>query len=266
MTGLPLYASAQEPTFAYAIELQAPLEQRAMLESNLDIYRWRARARMDEGQLRRLVRSTPAQIRRFLETQGFYSPSVEISLEGEAGRWVVKLRVDPAEPVRVGSYDLQVRGLFTDGSAHSQARLQKMRDAWPMREGVIFQHAQWEASKRDALKALLTDRYPSATIANETMATVNPTARLANLTVTLDSGPAYSFGKVEISGLQRYPHSVVDYLNDIRPGDPYLQSRLLDLQSRLQDSPYFAGADVFVDTDPMQDSLEPVSVQVPVHV
>lgn len=246
---------------AYGIELEVPPAQRPLLEKHLDLYRWRDSERMDETQLRRLVNQAPEQIRAFLASEGFYSPRIETTLERVGATWNVGLTVQPGEPARVGRVDLRVIGPFDDGSAETRARLDTLRTDWTLRAGAVFRHADWESAKRAALRALLLNRYPAAQL-RESRATVNPENNSVDLALTLDSGPAFSFGPARMEGLRRYPASVIERLNPIRPGEPYDQARLLDLQSRLQDSPYFASASVHVDIDPAHPDAVPLRIEV----
>lgn len=256
-----VFASDDQQAFTYDIALQAPLAQRKLLEDRLDLYRWRGSERMNEDQLQRLVGLAPQQIRGFLATEGFYSPSIKVEMEHNDSRWVVNLAVDPGKPVRVSSFDLQVTGPFNDGSAESLARLDKMRSDWRLRPDAVFRHADWESAKRNALKALLIDGYPAASIA-DSRATVNQETTGVELQVVLDSGPVFTFGTLEIQGLQRYPASLVERMNPIVAGEPYSQTKLLEFQSRLQDSPYFANADVSADIDPGQPTSVPLRAAV----
>ena len=246
---------------AYVVSLQVPQAQRPLLEKHLDLFRWRDSERMDEAQLRRLVSQAPAQVRTFLATEGFYSPQVEARLEQIGGEWRVNLTVEPGDPVRVGQVDLHVAGPFDNGSADSRARLDKLRADWPLRSGAVFRHTDWESAKRASLRSLLLDRYPAANVSTS-QATVDPERKSAALFLTLDSGPAFSYGAMRIEGLRRYPASVVERINPIHPGEPYTQAKLLELQSRLQDSPYFASASVHMDIDPAHPDAVPVQVQV----
>lgn len=246
---------------AYVVSLQVPQAQRPLLEKHLDLFRWRDSERMDEAQLRRLVSQAPAQVRTFLATEGFYSPQVEARLEQIGGEWRVNLTVQPGDPVRVGQVDLHVAGPFDNGSADSRARLDKLRADWPLRSGAVFRHTDWESAKRASLRSLLLDRYPAANVSTS-QATVDPERKSAALFLTLDSGPAFSYGAMRIEGLRRYPASVVERINPIHPGEPYTQAKLLELQSRLQDSPYFASASVHMDIDPAHPDAVPVQVQV----
>jgi translocation and assembly module TamA len=249
------------PGLAYSVDLRVPAAQRPLLEHHLDLYRWRGNARMDVDQLRRLVERAPAQIRELLATEGLYSPQVRATLEQNGAAWTVHLAIQPGEPVRVSRIDLSVSGPFDDASAASRERLARLRAQWSLPAGAVFRHADWENAKRAALRELLLHGYPAATIA-ASQATVDPLAKAAALSLGLDSGPAFSLGPLRISGLQRYPASVIERLNPIRPGEPYDQAKLLELQSRLQDSPYFAGASVHVATDPAHPEQVPVEVGV----
>jgi translocation and assembly module TamA len=262
----PHVHAANGLTSFYTVTLQAPLAQRKLLESHLELYRWRDSERMDETQLRLLVGQAPTQVRTLLATEGFYSPQVRatlerVTLEQKGGAWSVNLDVEPGEPVRVSGVDLKIAGALDDGSAASHGRLAQIRADWSLHPGAVFRHEDWEAAKRAALRSLLLQRYPAAAI-QQSQATVDPEARSVALGLTLDSGPAFSFGALQIQGLRRYPASVIDRLNPIQPGEAYDQAKLLEFQSRLQDSPYFAGASVQVSTDP----LHPVDVPVQVSV
>ena len=245
----------------YAIDLQVPQAQRSMLETHLDLYRWRGSERMDEAQLQRLVRQAPVQIREFLATEGFYSPKIDVELDQLGGKWFVKMSVEPGQPAKVADFELAVTGAFDDGSAENRARLQKMREDWPLGRGAVFRHEGWEDAKRGALKALLLERYPAASI-SESLATVDPEKNTVTLKVILDSGPSFTFGEMIVEGLERYPASIVERLNPIKPGESYAQAKLLELQSRLQDSAYFTSVSVNMETDPAKPQRVPVRVTV----
>ncbi|MDO9012387.1 MAG: autotransporter assembly complex family protein [Gallionella sp.] len=253
----PVFASEGQQLATYDIELQIPPEQRSLMQEHLDLYRWRGSERMDEAQLQRLVRLAPEQIRAFLATEGFYAPLIAAKMTGKSGKYRVKLTIEPGEPVRVTSIDLQVTGAFNDDSAENRARLNKMRSDWSLRPGAVFRHDNWESAKRNALKSLLLDRYPTASI-TDSRALVHPQTNSVELQATLDSGPGFTFGELKIQGLDRYPATLVERMNPITPGEPYSQIKLLNFQSRLQDSPYFERADVSINT--AQPSRVPVQV------
>ncbi len=255
-----VFAADDKGNFSYSIELVVPTALRSLMENNLDIYRWRGNERMNEEQLQRLLTLAPEQIREFLATEGYYSPQVNAKMDERGGKWVVKLLVDPGEPVRVESVVVNVTGPFDDGTEVNRLRLEQMREEWGLHSGLAFRHAEWESAKRRALNSLLRDRYPGASISNS-HATVNPQTRNVALQITLESGPPYTLGELEITGLERYSASLVQRMSPIKPGEPYSQSRLLELQSRLQDSLYFSSVTVTADTANHSPEHVPVVVE-----
>lgn len=254
-------AADNPSSWSYGIELKVPHAQRRLLEENLDLYRWRGNARMNEAQLHRLVQQAPGQIREFLSTEGFYSPRIETRMEHTGHEWTVILDVKPGKPIHVNSFDIQVAGPISEDKSESLARLKKLRSEWRLVPGVAFRHDEWNAAKRNALKILLLDGYPAASIV-DSRATVNPEMLSVDLQVIIESGPNFTFGVMEIKGLKRYPDSLIERMSPISPGEPYSQDQLLELQSQLQDTPYFASASISVDIDPKQPDSVPIRVDV----
>lgn len=158
-------------------------------------------------------------------------------------------------------FELEIRGAFADAANKNDQRLRKIREVWPLQSGSVFRQADWEAAKRGTLKELLIAGYPAAKI-DTSQATVNPETQEVVLHLVLDSGPEFTFGKLEVTELARYPRALIERLSPIEEGDPYSQTQLLDLQSRLQDSPYFSSALVSTETDPLRQEHVPVRIEV----
>lgn len=247
----------------YQVDLEAPQALRALLTDNLDLIQWRDDPQVGESQLRYLVGQAPGRVRALLETEGHYNAQVtaELAREGgaESGPWRVRLRVEPGAPTRVAGLDLRLAGALTADAPAAERMLGRLSGDWSLPAGQVFRHADWETAKRNALLTLLSGAYPAAAIA-DSQARVDPERNRADLALLLDSGPAFTLGELEISGLTRYPRKVIERLNPIRPGEPYSQARLLTLQSRLRDSPYFASVSVQADTDPERPERVPVRV------
>ncbi len=255
----PDVVPAAQAAAHYRIELDAPDAFRPLLAGNLDLYRWRTFPGLQHDQIARLAAEAPAQAGRLLETQGYFSPQITVRVEQpDAPMPTVVLDVVPGEPARVHSVDIRVVG--PDGAADTDLGARLTR-SWTLRPGAIFQDAGWETAKTAALSALLAGRWPAARIA-DSRATVDPATRQVALRVVLDTGPAYRFGGLKITGLQRYPASIVERLAPITPGSRYSQSSLLDYQAALQNSPYFRNAVVDADLQQARDGRVPVDVQV----
>lgn len=253
-------AAAQEGV-RYRVELEVPGAHRALLEDNLDVFKWRGNENVDIAFLRRLHARTPEQIAGLLATEGYFAPRVEAALARDGDVWVARYEVALGEPVRVAAIDIGFTGHLAQPSPQAEARRQRLRELWPLAPGSVFRQADWEAGKRALLRALVVERYPAAQLA-DSRATVDPKAGTARLQLTVDSGPLFTVGELQIEGLERYPQSIVRDLNTMRPGSHYDQAQILALQTRLQDSGYFRRAQVQVEVDPARPDSVPIRVSV----
>ena len=244
----------------FRVQIAAPSDLTSLLQSNLDVVRWSTRTDVSEEQLRQLVKTAPQQVRDLLATEGYFSPTAESALERDKDLWVVKLTVWPGDPTRVAGVDLQIAGAI-DQDPQRQQRLRQARKAFGIQPGGVFRQAEWERAKQDAVHSLHHKLYAAARIV-ESRADVDPDTRSARLSVQIDSGPPFRFGTVTVTGLERYPPSIVTNLNPIRPGSPYDEDELLKFQRRLLASGYFASAVVAAGSDPAQADATPIRVNV----
>ena len=156
-------------------------------------------------------------------------------------RWTARYTIEPGEPSRISTVEVEFRGAIADDRWDNAERRVALRAAWPLKVGARFREAQWDEGKTGLLRALLDERYPLAQVA-ESEARVDPKVRSVGLRVLVDSGPAVTLGEVRITGLERYPESIVRDLNRIEPGTPFSQKKLSDFQSDLLETTYFASA------------------------
>jgi len=246
----------QEPL--YNVDIDAPKDLQDLLRDNLDLLRWRNFPDLPRDQIERLAEEAPAQAQRLLATQGYFSPQIAVRIDCPDDAPIeVVLSVQPGEPTRVQSVDLQVDGPDSKPDAALAARLSR---AWALKPGAVFRDADWEAAKSKALSALLSGRWPGARLV-DSRARIDPATHQAQLMVRLDTGAPYVFGGLNITGLQRYPQSIAERLAPMRPGQPYSQTALLDYQAALQNSPYFRNALVDADLRKAQGDVVPVDVQ-----
>lgn len=134
--------------------------------------------------------------------------------------------------------------------------------SWPV--GRPFRQADWSRAKQDLLAQLLGDEYPAAGL-TDSRAEIDTETRAARLSVAYDTGPPYRFGAIEIDGLKRYlPELVARYNDSVRPGEPYSEDKLAQLQRTLQATPYFSS--VRVDIDRQANPGADGSVSAPVRL
>src|SRR5262245_60305653 len=250
-------ADADAPV-AVRAEIVAPSPLDGALRENLDIMRWQRYDALTDDLLELLIAEARTQAREIAGTQGFFTPQIEVRAERGADGRVVRIEVVPGEPTRVRTVRLEFTGAVTvePGGA---ARIEAVREAWPLRVGDVFTQSAWESAKGTGISVLGAERYAAAGIA-ASRATIDPDARAADLEVTFASGPPLVFGEVHITGLLKYAESDVRNLSPIRPGDPYSREKLEVYQRRLTATNYFTSVQVAIDADPATPGVLPVRV------
>lgn len=221
---------------AAATQLQAPEAVRELLSRHLPLAdgeaaepppdaAWRAaherRLRQEAGEL--------------LATAGYFSPQLTFG-EGDDG--ALLLRVDPGPQAQIGSVQIELRGALADD------RRRQLIDGWTLPSGAAFRQSAWDDAKQGLLRELLAVDHAGARLLSS-RADVEVDAARVNLTLVYDAGPRYRYGELRVSGLARYPASLVErFAEKLRPGAPYRRDDLLGAQAALQNSAYFASASV----------------------
>ncbi len=244
---------------AYKVEIEAePRQVRKLLESHLDLARFAKRAGVSAEQFDFLITATPQQVRDLTATEGYFSPVVRTDVQMVEGKQRVMVKVDPGPRTMVSSVDLTF-----DGPVHGEDPEQEKatRLAFDLHDGQPFSQAAWEAAKNAALKALQSRRYLAAKIV-DSRALVDPRTRAAKLSVTFDSGPTFTMGKLDVSGTRRYPEQIVQNVNPVGVGAIYDVQRVNELQRQLQNTPYYASVAIDVDNDPDKPHETPLHVKV----
>ncbi len=255
-------AVATSPTLAFDIEIQAPAEVKDYLQRHIELQRYRELSDLDTNEMTRLLTAAERNLKDLLGTLGYFSPAIDLAVHDtpenpKAARHVV-ITVQPGEPVKISEVALEFTGPIEQDET-TLAQRQTIRATWTLSPGMAFTQANWDAAKTQALRLLTAQHYPTGGI-QSSRADIDPDTRTARLSVTLDSGPAYQLGPVQISGTQRYDTQLVTRLARLEPGTDYSQTQLLEAQQRLADSGFFDSVFVSLDTtgDPM---AAPVLVQ-----
>lgn len=243
----------------HAVEIVGAGSLEPLLRNNLEITQHEADANMPQEEWQRLIGITPQKIRDLLATEGHFSPSVEFEIVQDADRSVARFNVTPGPVTQVNSVDIRFSGAIADGPHADTKRMENLKRRWGLKPGEPFSQKAWSDAKEALLKGMLNRDFPTASIA-QSEAKIDPAQNTAMLTIEVDSGPFFTFGTLQIQGLDRYPRKVIDNLNPIHPGEPYSQSMLTELQTRLQDTGYFRSVFATINPDPAHPE------QVPVHV
>ena len=235
-------------TPAFEIDVRAPKDVREVLARRLELVRFAELTDLDDNELQRLLPMARGNAEEILATLGYFSPTVRIESVAatDATPRRVVIDADPGEPTLVTEVNIEFTGpIATDESARVQ-RL-RIQALWPLRTGMQFTQAGWDAAKLLALRELTTLHFPSGRMA-DSRADIDPETRSARLRVTLDSGPVFKLGKLVVTGLERHPQDLVVRLAQLPSGERYEQSRMLEAQQRLSDSGFFDSVFISLDT------------------
>lgn len=245
---------------AYKVEITAPPTVKAAVERSLDIVRWQSYAEITPEFFDLLVADARSQARDAAEAEGYFSAKVESEIDRSTTPATVRLRIEAGEPTTVASVDLVVVGAAALGGPEGSALIERMRKEWSLSKGAVFRQEDWAAAKTGAVRGLATDRYAAARL-TESRADVDPDAHSAALSVTVDSGPPFRFGALDVSGVEKYSESLVRNLVTFAPGDPYTAETLQIFVRRLNGSGYFASAQATLEADPARADAAPVHLR-----
>ncbi len=240
------------------VELDAPDSVRPVLERHLRILQPEHQVLPEERADRSaLVRRTRREAADLLATEGYFTPAIDLDRGPEGWR----VRVVPGLRAKIADVELQFEGDLAGDGAERAERRKVLREAWALGEGEPFRQAAWDDAKGRLLDGVSVRDYAAARIA-DSRAEVDPEAGTVRLSVTVDSGPRFFLGPLEVSGLQHLPRDFVERFNLLEPGDRFDQERLLALQTALQNNPQFASVIVDIERDPALAAAVPVRVQV----
>ena len=245
----------------YRVRVDAPSAIAEAIASAVDLIRWQDFPDMTEDLLDRLARLAVTQAREAAATQGYFSANVEITIERTSDPVLITLSVEPNEPTRIGDLQLTVTGPAADDVSAGTAAIARMHSEWRLPRGDVFRQSAWDEAKEHALATLAASPYAAAKIiASE--ARIDPAAHSAALSVEIESGPPFRFGRIDVLGLARYTPGLVRDFSPIHPGERYDQQALDDYVRRLLASGYFASAQAAIEPDPARADDATVTINV----
>ncbi|MET0918196.1 MAG: POTRA domain-containing protein, partial [Burkholderiales bacterium] len=255
-------ATAPSPgSRSYHVTVDAPSPLKETLLRDVGLVRWQGYAEMTDDLLERLAREAVDEARGMAAAEGYFSARIDVKIDRAADPVAVTLEVDPGAATRIASVRIVVTGpAATDAPLGTDAIARLTRD-WGLPEGEQFRQAAWSIAKQHALATLSGSPYAAARM-TRSEAAIDPERGSADLVVEFASGPAFRFGKFEISGLQKYDASLVKNFSTIAPGEPYSDAALNRYVRRLNASGYFASVQAKID----EEAPNPDAAQVDIAV
>lgn len=171
-----------------------------------------------------------------LQALGYYEPDIEITADKNKPERVL-VRVKPGEPVRIRTLNLAL-----NGEASTDPQFELLLSQLALQENQVFQHDIYEKTKASLLSLGLSRGYFDAQYTLHQVL-VHPEDHAADVNLLFDSGPRYRFGELVLDS-DKPVARILDPLIDIKPGDPYLASKLSGLSRSLSTTGYFRRVEV----------------------
>lgn len=190
------------------------------------------------ARVRRLYRRADRQIRQALEVYGYYSPTIDKSLERGESCWRATFTIVRGPRVKLRDVSIGVTGAGESDRGLVEA-LGKDDDLVP---GEGLNQRAYDAFKATFAgiaqrRGYFDGRYAVSRI------DVYPAELVADITMDYVSGERYTFGAVTLDQDVVDPALVLRYV-DFKPGDPYDAERVNELYTDLLAGGYFQNVDL----------------------
>lgn len=158
-------------------------------------------------------------------TPGVEIPKDQCDPQNEECTVELTITVEEGAPLLIGSVAVEgLEGLPLDAP-------ELIEDAELPRVGDRFDELDYDRGKQALLRQLAERSYAGAELAGEVK--LDHTAKLAHVRYRVTPGPAYHFGRVRIRGNGGLPKSPIHAAAGIKPGAPYRESALIEVQQEI---------------------------------
>ncbi|MEO7742926.1 MAG: BamA/TamA family outer membrane protein [Usitatibacter sp.] len=212
------------------------------------------------GFLRPWLREVRRRAPEIAASEGYFSMALDTDFEDD-DREHVTINVEPGPRTVVRKVEIEFAGDLAGEGVEREKRRGEIRAGWTLGQGRPFRSPDWDVAKTRLLEDLTGEDYAAGSIV-ESEAIVDAEAARADLKLTLDSGPPFAFGDVEIEGLQKYSEALVRRVVNLGRGERYNRERLAQLQRAIQAGPWFSSVVVDIERDPAAAQAVPVKVAV----
>ena len=252
-------AQPRRPRGDLSVTWQAPEPLKGLFEKYLPPPKHEGGER-PRGFLRPWLRDVRRRVPEIAASEGWFSAALDIDFDEDA-RGHATIKVEPGPRTVVSRIEIAFTGDLAGEGAAREKRREQIRAAWALKEGAPFRSPDWDIAKTRLLEDLTAEDYAAGAIA-ESEATVDAEAAKADLRITLDSGPPFAFGDVEIEGLETYSEALIRRVVNLKRGERYNRERLAELQRAIQAGPWFSSVVVDIERDPAAAPAVPVKIAV----
>jgi translocation and assembly module TamA len=195
----------------------------------------------------------PAEMNRGLEALGYYRAEIAGEIEWGEDCWLASYQVDPGDPVRIQTVDLVIEGALAD-----EPRVREVMADLDIAPEEVFAHRSYEGAKFRLIEVAQSLGYFDAGFTRHRVE-VDPRNNVADIQLTLASGPRYRIGNIDYQQDVLRP-SLFRRFVEFTEGDPYDEQALAETYRNLIGSDYFDRVLVVPDLDARTEAGVPVQV------
>jgi translocation and assembly module TamA len=199
----------------------------------LTLARYTQRDDLTDAQVRKLADRAVDEAADGLRPFGYYEPTIRSRTSRDDPRWIVRLKIQPGEPVRMDAVQVQLQG-----AGSSEPALVAVASTSALQPGQRLDHAAYERLKADLLRTAVDLGYLDARLTRHELL-VDPPNRKASAFLDLDTGGRYSFGAITVRQDVLDPDLLQRFVR-FREGAPFSNARIRNTQFALEDSNYFS--------------------------
>ena len=214
------------------------------IRSYLTLTRYVTRDDLNDGQVRRLADRAVDEAADAMRPYGYYSPTIRSRTSKDEPNWIVRLRIQSGDPVKLRVVDLKVTGPGRD-----DAELNALIANAPLKAGDRLVHPTYDTFKSELLRTALDRGYLDAQFKRRELL-VNTKEKSGEARLELDTGGRYEFGAITVEQDVLDDDLIHGYIR-IAQGQPFSNEQLHATQYALEDSSYFSTVTVTAgDRDP----------------
>lgn len=232
---LPLLGSSKDHVEIVIEGVNADVE--ANVRDYLTLTRYVAREDLTDKQVRRLADRAVDEAADALRPFGYYSPQIRSRTTRDAPNWIVRIKIQPGDPVVFRKVSVDVSGAGSD-----DAEFKRIIAASAVQVGARLDHAAYEVLKADLMRSAQERGYLDAKFTRRELV-VDPKEKAAEAWLELDSGGRYRFGAIVVEQDVLDAEMLKRFLR-FKEGQPYSLDKLHSTQYALEDSNYFASVAV----------------------
>ena len=245
--------SAPRPAVAVQIDGNLTDAQRRNILAFLSLSRAKESAPLSETAFNRLYGRAIKETAKALEPFGYYQPRIVPHKEQQERGWLVRIEVDPGEPVLLAGIDITVSGV----GEQDPTLLAAVRQ-FPMRSGMQLDHRQYEQARDNLVTAAINNGYLKASY-RESRVEIHKKMHAATVRLLLATGPRYQFGAISFDA-DFIDHELLSKISPAREGDPLTPANLARLRRALFIADYFADVNLDYDLEHADPAAVPVRV------